>query len=446
MNFTRRLLFTALLLAAAKAPAFESDVHFGLTQWLAMQAGFDEESAKTIATGDQRVDSGDMQFIELVLMYACVRQEDLGSKLTGDHHYPTAGKVPGALESRLVVAGGDAAKKSSLAIIKVPANQAGYRLFFLGEALHILQDSWSHQGVPEIPRPADAFFSCDTTRAWGHPAARGGWNSHKADLTSFWPADTKAMAKAAYDVLTQYPLLSGAQRSARGWDDIQPLLDGFIAASTKSDKAAWFRSQGIHDVSFLEGISLKDGAKPFDPKWAGRKLPPMASPESRQHEVEAGLLEFYNRFFAQWVATDDFDALAAAFGAGATVPAGKAELVARLKVWRLHDHGRVAEIAHSPRALTEHQRAVLDAIGKERNAYAHYDAPSAAFFPLLPRGKDVSPLLPFFVSTAVTPDGKNRRAVAVAKFRHAPYDTVAVIAEETGGRWRVISIVSVIES
>jgi hypothetical protein len=91
------------------------------------------------------------------------------------------------------------------------------------------------------------------------------------------------------------------------------------------------------------------------------------------------------------------------------------------------------------------QRSILDAIAKERNAYAHYDAPSAAFFPLLPRGKDVSPLLPFFVSTAVAPDGKDPRAVAVAKFRHAPYDTVAVVAENIGGRWRAISIVSVVK-
>jgi hypothetical protein len=124
MYCARLFLFTGLLLVAAGASAFESDVHFGLTQWLALQAGFDDESAITIATGDQRVDSGDMQFIELVLMYACVRQEDLGSKLTAEHHYPTAGMVPGTPEARLVVAGGDAARKAALEIIKVPAKQA----------------------------------------------------------------------------------------------------------------------------------------------------------------------------------------------------------------------------------------------------------------------------------------------------------------------------------
>jgi len=65
---------------------------------------------------------------------------------------------------------------------------------------------------------------------------------------------------------------------------------------------------------------------------------------------------------------------------------------------------------------------------------------------LRPRAvEDVSPLVPFFVSTAVAPDGSAPRAVAVVKFRHVPYDTLGVIAEQIGGRWRVMSIVSVVD-
>jgi hypothetical protein len=455
MNSARFFLFAALQLAATASSGFEGDVHFGLTQWLALQAGFDEQAADTIATGDQRVDSWDMQYLELVLAYACVRKEELGSKQAGQHHYPSAGAVPGAPQTRAVLPDSDIANGPAVAVVKVSADQANYHLFLLGEALHILQDSWSHQGIPDIPRPADALFTCDSSLAWGHPAARGGWNSHKADLTRYWPADTRAMAKATYDVLTRYPLLSGARRTARSWDQIRPLLDGFITASTKAEKKRWFVSHGIGDVSFLEAISLRDGAPSFELKWKGRKLPPLATPQSRQHDVDADLLDFFNRFFAQWVATDDFDALAAAFGPdfgphkgkppSSSLPVSRPELAARLKVWRVRDHGRVAEIAHWPQILTESQRTALDAIGKERNAYAHYEAPAAAFFPLLPRGKDVSPLLPFLVSTAVTPDGTNPRAVAVAKLRHVPYDTLGVVAERIGGRWRVISILSVVD-
>ena len=74
-----RLLFLlGLLVVAARSTAFEADVHYGLTDWLALQAGFDPLEAQTIATGDQRVDSGDMQFIDLVAMYSCLGQNKVG--------------------------------------------------------------------------------------------------------------------------------------------------------------------------------------------------------------------------------------------------------------------------------------------------------------------------------------------------------------------------------
>ena len=456
MNLIRLFLGASLLLANAGAEAFESDVHYGLTEWLALKAGFDPQAARTIATGNQRVDSGDMQFIDLVFTYACLRKDDVGSRRAGEHHYPSSGTIPAAPELRAVSPGSDAAKKPALDAIKIPAGQAPFMLLKLGEALHVLQDSWSHQGIPDIPQPADAAFTCDPTRAWSHPTARGGWNSHKADLTMFWPTDAVAMAKATYEVLTQYPTLSGVKRTPRGWDEIRPALDRFITASTKSEKKSWFVSQGVSDVSFLEGVSLKDGAQPFELKWPGRRLPQLASPQSRQHEVEASLLDFYNRFFTRWMSTLDFDAMASEFGPGRNPQSVKrlgensesvneSELVARLKVWRLRDHGRVAEIAHSIQSLTARQRSALDSVAKEPNAYARYESPADAYFPLLPRGKEVSPLLPFFISAATGSNEKNPRAIAVAKFRHLPYDTVGVIADKIDGRWRVTSIVSAVD-
>jgi hypothetical protein len=454
MNRCKFFLLAVLLAVSAGAAAFESDVHYGLTQWLALKAGFDAAAARTIAIGDNRVDSGDMQFVDLLFMYACGAKDDVGSRRAGGHHYPSVGPAPAAPEARAVAPGGEAARRGAVDAVKVAPDQAAYRLFKLGEALHILQDSWSHQGVPDIPQPLDGLLGCDAKRTWGHPKARGGWNSHKADLTMYWPADTVAMAKATYEVLTQYPTVSGGKRTPRTWDEIRPALDRFVTASTKSDKNRWFASQGIDDAAFLEGISLRDGGEPFLLAWPGRNLPPLSSPQSRQHEVKADLLDFYNRFFARWMSTTDFQAMANEFGpdvsprdakSRGTVPiaAGKAELAARLKAWRLRDHGRVADIVHSLQPLTSGERATLDIVAKEPNAYARYDPPADAFFPLLPRGNGASPLLPFFVWTPVAAAGKNPVAVAVAKFRHLPYDTLAVVAEQIGGRWRAVSIVAV---
>lgn len=429
------MLLPLLAFAAARCFAFEADVSYGMTMWLALKAGFNEREAATIATGNQRVDSGDMQYIEVGLMYACLGKDDAGAKRAGGHHYPGMGTVPGATESRAVVAGGPAATKAALAMTKLPPEQSGFMLLKLGEALHILQKSWAHQGVPDVPLGGKSGIECDAARAWGHPKARGGAQSHRADLTRYWPADTLAAAKATYEVLLKFPAIGGVKRTPQPWEKLAPQLDGFIKAATKTHKREWFAAQKIADVSFLEGISLPDGARPFDHKWRGRRLPGVPTHQSRQHHVEPGLLDFYHRFFERWMTTRDFAALAAEFGPAA--PERRAELAARLKLWRVRDHGRVAELAHAMRALTDEERARVEAI----KALAVYEKHLDAYFPLLPRIDGVSPLLPFFVAETA----KDRTAVAAVKFRHAPYDAVAVRAVKTARGWRVESIVGTVE-
>jgi len=397
-------------------------VQYGITMWLALKAGFNEREAATIATGNQRVDSGDMQYIDVALMYACLGRDDVGMQRARGHHYPPGG------------AGSEAARKPALEMIKVTPDKSGFMLLKLGEALHILQDSWAHQGAADVAFGGGSGIDCDPARALGHPKARGGAHAHRADLTRAWPADTLAAAKATYEVLTQYPPIAGAKRTPRSWDEIRPGLDPFFKASTKSEKRRWFEKQGIAEVSFLEGISLPDGARPFELRWGGRRLPPVPAHQSRQHGVDAELLEFFHRFFQRWVAGGDFAGVAREFGPAA--PAQRAELAARLRLWRIRDHGRVADLAHKAGALTEEERARLD-----KPALVKYDSHLEAYFPLLPRIEGVSPLLPFFVAET----SKDRAAVAAVKFRHAPYDALAVIAAKSGGRWRVQSIVSMAE-
>jgi len=437
-SLAQALCLAAAILALPAARAFESDVHFGLTEWLAIQAGFDEQAAQTIATGNQRVDSGDMQYEEMAVVNACVAHDPLGASLIGEHHYPSAGKIPGAPDTRPVAAGSDAAKKAALAVTRIDASKSSFMLFMLGEGLHELQDSWSHQGIADVPAPA--LLSCDPLLAWGHPKARGGWNSHKADLTMFWPADTVAMAEATYQMLKQYPPLDGVKRTAKPWDDLRPLVEKFARASTKAEKKEWFARQNIADASFLEGISLKDGAVPFTLRWEGRKLPPLESPQSRQHDLDSAVLDFYNRFFESWMKAGDFNRLAADFGAKSTA---RAELAARLKIWRMRDHGRVAALAHSDKPLSAADRSSVDALGRDPRVYAVYDTVADAFFPFLPRTKDVSPLLPFFIK--VWNEGATARAVAVVRLHHAPYDNVAVVSQRTGDRWGIVSITATVD-
>jgi hypothetical protein len=450
----RALAAIAGALLATTAHAFESDVHYGLTEWLAIQAGFPPQQAQIVAMGNQREDSGMMDSLEFVLQYACLAQEDHGARITQELHYPSATPIPAPAAQRAVTAGSEAARKAAEAMAKSRPDQAGFMLHKLGEGLHPLQDSWSHQGVPAVP--ATGYFDCDPTRAFAHPASRGGWDSHRADLTRHWPEDTLAMAQATYDVLTRFPKIDNVERKAQPWSAIQPKLGAFIKAATKAEKKAWFTGQGITDVTFLYGISLPDGGAAFTERWAQHRLPPLTRAQSTQRPTPQDILDFYNALFADWVAAGNFDELAARHGAPAAARAAKrddangrrmsrAELAARLKLWRFRDHGRVSELAHAQRALTPAQIAEVNRIGKDPRAFAQFTSLTDAFYPLMPKGNDVQPLFPFLVESVPVAAGSAPRAVAMAKLRHTPYDSVALVAEKLDGRWQLVAVVATVD-
>jgi hypothetical protein len=458
MRSLHALLIAVCMSLAGSALAFESDVHFGLTEWLALQAGYDSAQAETIALGDQRVDSGDVHFVQLAFAYACPGSSDASALLVEQHHFPSAINVPASIERRPVVAGSDAARKAVNEVVKIPPAKAGFMLLRLGESLHVLQDSWSNQGISDLPEPFGKSAPCDETRVWSAPRSRGGWSSHKADLTMFWPAETLAMAKATYEVLLRFPVEPDRpRRTARDWNQLAPLLDGFIGASTKTEKIKWFAAQGVRDVSFLEGISLKDGAQPFDQHWSGRRLPRLTSIQSRQQGVKPELLDFYSRFFSAWIsAAEKFDGVADQFGVNAA-DFGKAakvdglqvmdrhELAARLALWRLRDHGAVAELVLSRASQSMRQLTAAAALAKAHGALAHYESTQDAFLPILPETQQASALAPYVVVQLPASPAGNSRALAAAKLRNAPYDTVGVVAEQIQGRWRVVSLLSIVE-
>lgn len=455
MQFHYFLLVAVLLFVPGAASAFERDVHFGLTKWLALQAGFTLQQSNALATGNQRVDAGLMQFIELLPLYACLNKDEGSAVEVGRHHYPTAMPAPAPPEQRTVIAGSDQARQAAIAAVDVSANQAGIMLYKFGEALHTLQDSWSHQGIPDSPRTIGGLVACDAGLAWAHPSKRGGSSSHKADLTHAWPADVVAMAQATYDLMLRYPLISEAKRDSKPWPAVLPSLTGFVRASTKAQKRHWFAAQGIADVSFLEGITLQDGGEAFTQRWDGHKLPKLSTLQSTQPQVDPELLDFFSRFIAQWVSSDDFDALASDFAAepkrpsdntpGASKAMGRTELVARLTAWRVRDHGLVAGIAHSPQGLSSQQRNTILSLSKGRDGLARYDAPGDALFPLMVKTRDPAPLLGFLVNRFTPLADGHERATATLKFRHTPYDTVQVFAQRLNGRWHIVSLAAVVD-
>ncbi|MBK4736667.1 DUF6765 family protein [Noviherbaspirillum pedocola] len=439
MKQAASILFAALLVLPFAAQAYESDVHFGLTKWLALKAGYSEQQADTIAVGNQRSDSGTMDSIELTLEYACLGRHQEGSEVAARYHFAAQAQPPASPQQRAIVAGSRAARRGAEAALAAAAEgKAESMLLRLGQGLHLLQDSWAYQGEPDTPDFADKAIPCSPELAWAAPAARGGWNAHRADLTSPWPGDVRAMAAATYEFLTGYAPIAREQRRAESSEAVMRQLDGFINASTKAQKRAWFRSRGIEDTSFLGTVSLPDGGEGFQAGWHVARLVPLEAPQTRQYEVSEELKHFFDRFFSDWLATDKPE-----HAVGSTIRSdAQRELAARLKLWRLRDHGAAAELAHAAAPFNKKQLASIDRLATAPGAYARYPRLQDAYYPLQEQGPAASPVLPYVIH--VLPGSDGRRAIAATKLRHAPYDELGIIAEKDGDAWRAVRLISIV--
>ena len=82
------ILLTAItLVVASGAEAWESDVHYGLTYWLALQASFTDDAARLVAEADLSLDRGIRAAPMAVGVYAC-RGDYGASRDVRDNHFP----------------------------------------------------------------------------------------------------------------------------------------------------------------------------------------------------------------------------------------------------------------------------------------------------------------------------------------------------------------------
>jgi hypothetical protein len=422
------------------ASAYEADVHFGLTRWLALRAGFSESQADSIAIADQRVGAGRVDSTQLDLEYACAGHFPAVAQLAQRSHYPAAKPVPAPAADRVVEAGSAAARRELAEVTAGAKGKEGLMLGRFGHALHPLQDSWAHQGTPSQPQPAPSL-SCDAALVSGHPLARGGPDAHAADLTMRWPADTLAMAHATYDELLKWGKVEGEVRKPAPWESLVPRVDEFAKAATKTQKRAWFVAQGVSDTSFLEGISLPDGPDPGVLKWNRRMLPALPGAASQQHDAPADVRAFFDRFLARWLGAERIEDVLAEMGPGKR-PA--AELAARLKLWKLRDHGSAAELAHAPMPLSAAQLKAVERLTRNPAAYVAPTSVAQALYALQPSTPEPMPMLPYIVR-ALPAAGGAPRMIAIARLVHAPSDTVGWIAEKRGERWVLIDMVSSVD-
>lgn len=466
---TRTVVAAALALAAsvqfAPAQAYEADVHYGLTQWLALKAGFDESQSEAIAVGNHRVDSGRMDTMELNLEHACVGRFAEAAQDVQKRHYPSATPAPSAPDRRVVEPNSAASRKPMTELLARAKGKEGLLLSQFGATLHTLQDSWSHAGTPGVASPGGGL-ACEATLASGHPAARGGADSHDADLTHRYPGEVLPMAQATYEALVAYPPVQGRARKAAAWSDLAAEVERFARARTKTEKREWFVAQGVAVTDFLEGVSLPDGPSPGSLQFGGRKLPPLKGPKSTQHDAPADVKAFFDGLIARWLGSEPVEDVVAEL-AGAKkpeqAPAAKAavkqvakraaakpdpklrELTARMKLWKLRDHGSASPLAHAAGPLNAKQLAAVDRLAKQPSAYVAPASVAAAFFPLLAKGEHASPLLPYIVRELPASGANPPRMIAIARLMHAPYDTIGWIAERAPSGWVLVDVVAAVD-
>jgi hypothetical protein len=107
------LLVGGFLCCASRGGAWEADFHRGLTEWLALQAGFRPEHARWIGLGDNHADDGIFDARYQVFWYACLGSEPTSSEMVRNLHFPTFASVPNPPDKRMVEPGGPPPRASS---------------------------------------------------------------------------------------------------------------------------------------------------------------------------------------------------------------------------------------------------------------------------------------------------------------------------------------------
>lgn len=458
----RRILCAALVvvLLAGSTRAWESDLHFGLTKWLAMKAGFREAEAQQIALGAEWPDLGRYYPApRAVLESGCLTRDTPTATFVQKHHFPSYAAVPGTASSRAVLPGSIdnganwwVRHEVSSVLSDAPPM---FALHSLGMSLHPLEDSWSHQGEPDIPP------LCEKDLAWSHPEARGGWRKHHADLTYLHETDTVETAGTVYEYLLGFRKSHPGfgDRPPAGWAQLEPEVRKFAAARTKEAKREWFRAQThvpFANLNFLNGISLPEGKPspgpgpapgPAELLPAGLSVAVTAPQESETACAE----EFVRQFLSRWLieqdirgaaALTDLDRVAAGLAAddnkdlqGAVRPQASEWVATVLGMWLIQDHGSVNAAGHG---RPERGFADLRGLVEDRSRAARVQPRALEDAVRSPDGSAPFVLIPMRRNPADDP--RLRRYAVMLRFRHTPRDVLYLVVEGSERKWRIVGI------
>ena len=448
----RRLIAAAAGLALAFmtvpfAYAWEVDVHYGLTRWLAIQAGYTNDQAEQVAQGDQGVDDSWITGpVHGTIVAACVGRDPAGSDTVHDHHFPSKSDPPADPAKRSVTSGEVWRDGKRRDVPFIDGSEAS--LLSLGRYLHAQQDSWSHQGEADVPE------FCSPRLGFGHAVSRGGWSCHLADLTYRWArTDVPAMARATYDVLQH----ATGNHLAKPWEDLEPRVIAFAVAQTKLGKDKWFRGEKFTNVDFLQEISLPDcepnescPAYPIEVlRKSWKRIVDNVSQASAAIPPE--YVELFNKYLNGLTRRQFADIslplvakerAAAALARALHVAGPCVRLFDALVPFQFGGGLHIGSGAHQPLALcelvTHLHETKADAVSCDEAVAVVTKVVAAARGPGLEAFGPTIGNTPAFVYTA-WPDDDAKQYFALARFIHLPADLLVLRAEQVGGVAKITS-------
>lgn len=435
------LMLAASLTATSPAVAWEADVHYGLTLWLAQRAGFPAGVARAIAEGNIAADAL-IRDARTLVVYLCTRTDEPSKRdasyHVAKHHFPWRGELPSLPAARTVEPKGTAARSWYLDLVqKTPPQSAAdadrhQREF--GAALHALQDSFSHQGEPGVV--------CEPGYSWGHPQERGGPLEHFADHTHYKPARsdgprlTLDTAATTYDALTAYAAkYHGITSPALGAKEFT-LIDQFAKAATKDRKRQALADMRVAESDLFRICELTisgAGCPKFD--WVRRRWD--WAKATVAPAIDAAVKQFFRDFFTAWVLDRDLTKTAATFidldGEAVKfyqLPSASPDIVAGvLGLWLATDHAVAQQHGHGRKIDAQNAKSLANLAPPDRILVA---SPAEAFVQ--------HDRVETWFQTLPVPGTKDEY-LAVAQFRHTPSDVVIVRARRNAsGQWRIVRL------
>lgn len=257
------LLF--VLLTSLFARAYERDVHYDLTKYLAQWAGFSDSEAKQIATADQELDAKP-EFNPLPNQITCLKPLELAGVVAALLTIPKACKDDPEFQRMLTAQRAyhfvDGKRLQELR----DSAFRGKNLKVLGHYLHALQDTFAHSlmdyaDLPPLDKVVASLGRLPDEQVIGHLLY-----GHSVDKTYERPDLAEQMARYAYTELTEF------QGSANRWNDVEAAVARFVREKDLQKQVRYLSAPSPPAPPHAESHPSGLPSKSQEPLYEGRSL------------------------------------------------------------------------------------------------------------------------------------------------------------------------------